>query len=793
MNYIEHLNTLTTKLASDENIEENLKQITNELEKKSNLLTHHNVSNGFLNIWTDDSKIEKSIFAQQDDSVRSYIYSLIDDKNYQRFQRNFSVNSRPNLERINYNEDLFTRLKQCLFNVNGKFLNNLDDDIELCADIDIKPTSAEKNNDSIDERHQFIFKENSNTAKRIRNQLYINNIVSANEHIYEVVLIIGGTINQHLHFDFPRMFINDIEKTTIAFEINRNKYNNDMESNIAPSSILFDLTPERTGINIGVLNDFIIIDAHRTLCTIRNGRADEHFLLTQQKTSNKFTTVINDKQGIGLRFVGDFPHFGAINATTQNQMNTLRKFRTALEPFRNSKGFKLRETFNALEKIDRIDNICRLFIKTRPNTACKKSYAQSSVGIIEYDEWEITKKLNYSFLPQNDNFQTTNKLDDNQKSEKKEKHIRQINLNKTPIKRSVGRPRKNQTTKDVVEVDDNIDSYSDNEQQLPRKRGRPPKSTTNLHATTPPEKKKQKKNNFNLLKTPPNTNPVPNILTVPTKKKPPTQTPQTDNNVKKSSKPNTRLTPSPKKSINQNNIIRHMNIENGIPYWLSPRTVGLPVDISLKAFYHGNHLFVVQEISYKRAQFLFRKLFKPVSPAILCGHCKNFCPNMSVHNSHSIFFNLNNYCPVDDQLEKSSVTPAFYIPGKIISFLQAFSDEISLSKNCDFPLDLLNGMAEYRNFFDDTSNQFQKEDFFIQSEYEKHHFLILLEAALLTFDRTVSYNPPLLSIPYFSVPKIRQFVLEYKVRLTDIDLQIINKKIKKIFNFDQPEMPIFAV
>ena len=342
-----------------------------------------------------------------------------------------------------------------------------------------------------------------------------------------------------------------------------------------------------------------------------------------------------------------------------------------------------------------------------------------------------------------------------------------------------------------------------------RKRGRPRKNNTNLQSTTPPSQKKQKRKISSPIKTlaaamlPRAKTPTSN------KKKTPSPTPQPDNNVEKTSKPNIRLTRLLKEStINtihpptQQTIIQLplVNIYHGTPYWLSARALGLSEDTSIRVFYHGQHLFAVQDLSYERAQRIFQVLFKPVTTFFLCNYCKQYCPNMFVLNAHRIFFSQNKICPIDNQLETSSLTPAFYIPRKIIDFFQAFLDE-KPSKYISLPLDLLNGAAEYQNFFNDNNIQqtprqtmLQKEELFIQKGYDNHHFVILLEAALLTFEsKDNSYDPPILSVPYFSVQKIKIFLKKYKQKLPQYDLEKINIRLNKFLNLNQPEMPMFSV
>jgi hypothetical protein len=199
-------------------------------------------------------------------------------------------------------------------------------------------------------------------------------IVSSDEDIFDITLLVGGTINQEVHYDFPRITAADFDGNTIAFEVNRKKYNEDMSSELAPSSILLDITAAMNGIKIGILREFVVAHANND-CSVKRGKADETFKIVSYKNENHETCILHYAQGFGIRFVGDFPHFGVRNAPNNDE--TIDHAVKALD---SAKGKAAQ--LKALSKIRNLDRICRLFMKTKPKTACMTSYSLDAVGFV---------------------------------------------------------------------------------------------------------------------------------------------------------------------------------------------------------------------------------------------------------------------------------------------------------------------------------------------------------------------------------------------------------------------------
>jgi hypothetical protein len=424
----------------------------------SNIKKHYPVTNGSLFIWTTDKKIDISIFAQQKKEARKFIYSLIQHKNLTKHERVFNVDSRRTLQKIKFNDTVYSSIREILFE-NGKLSPKIVTDISQNNDINIQPLEID-NTTTIDDdvRHQFSFKEDSEVSNKIRQFLYSQQIVTDDEHIYEIGIIVGGTKNQHLHYDCPRIFFGDLNTEEgigeEGFEINRQQYNNDMALSIAPSSILFDVSDEKNGISLGVLTDFITKQNGTDICTIKNGRPNEEFRIESEFVDNTNKIIIHDNNGFGLQFVGDFPHFGTINAKSEDAKNALNAFAHMILKFRmeNPTGFSenaneeiIQQTLN----IEHIDKITRLFMKTRPKESCILSYAQESVGIILQRHWTTTKYENYNHILIASTQNTTlNKSPD--------ETVNLINLEPlTKNKKKRGRPRKA-----IIEIND-----SDNSQQ----------------------------------------------------------------------------------------------------------------------------------------------------------------------------------------------------------------------------------------------------------------------------------------------------------------------------------------
>ena len=216
-------------------------------------------------------------------------------------------------------------------------------------------------------------------------EMFSTSIVSNEEEIYDVSILMGGLNDQSIHHDTPRLVAYDATKSKILFEINRKKYLNNMESSIAQSSILMDISEEKNGIKLGVLYDFVETNKDNTSCRIRNGKPDETFNFVRFGTdiNEHKTCVIHDKDGFGIQFVGDFPHFGVCNTQSRLQKETMLSFVDILTQTNDISTF-----FSALTSLKNLDGLCRLFVKTRPKSSCKVSYALNAVGAIDFKTFD---------------------------------------------------------------------------------------------------------------------------------------------------------------------------------------------------------------------------------------------------------------------------------------------------------------------------------------------------------------------------------------------------------------------
>lgn len=166
-----------------------------------------------------------------------------------------------------------------------------------------------------------------------------------------------------------------------------------------------------------------------------------------------------------------------------------------------------------------------------------------------------------------------------------------------------------------------------------------------------------------------------------------------------------------------------------------------------------------------------------------CVHCSKYCPNMFVYNAHHTCYMTHKNCPEDHELQTSMVTPAFLLTDEVINYFDSFCSEYSEY----LPLDLICTKAIFRNY---TTNEtqttqisllLQKEKSYMTQQSYYYTFLIFIEAALLSYTGEHKlYNPPILSMPYFSFQKIQLFLAKMRNVILETHYRDIKKTAKRM-------------
>lgn len=308
----------------------------------------------------------------------------LEDLNLRLFKREFDSTARPSISAIGEIPELTESLRDLFFNPNGSVKYQLQEEDGTVSFITFDIPKIK------DKRLMYSIKNNeddSSIFQNLKRLLGSNKIINFNEEeMYDVSILIGGTMDQKVHYDNPRMYGGYRSKKKgksggfiSGHEINRQMYNHDLNSPIGPASMIFDLTKRKFGINLGVLEKFVIQDSEGR-AKIKCGKCVEDFRLVSTDHPNGPIININ---GVGVIFAGDFPHFGVrqVGAGAEEE-----KLSHELDQLFIGLPKKVTpELYGKLESIENLHEFSRLFLKVKPKTNKFHYYHFESVGTPEMD------------------------------------------------------------------------------------------------------------------------------------------------------------------------------------------------------------------------------------------------------------------------------------------------------------------------------------------------------------------------------------------------------------------------
>lgn len=283
-------------------------------------------------------------------------------------------------------EDVGPACRTLIFNEDGQLLPTFCD----AVDKDSPDFSFIDLGDSDDYRFMIPILENSKERKKMIEVLDKNNIVNKkDEVIHGVVLIIGGTKVQNLHFDFPRNF-NSLflgkgstgnarySNYEVGWELNREAYNNAMMKSNAHSSLLIDVSNGQNGFKIGIPTNFLEFSDDKKKASIKNH--DNNFKVHEIQPSLVTLITVNG----GCQFVGDFAHCGADNV---KGVAGEKAFRAMIRSIRA--GSSADDILHKISEFKGLSNFCRLFLKTEPKVDDPLRINPKNVGIIDIKNVEL--------------------------------------------------------------------------------------------------------------------------------------------------------------------------------------------------------------------------------------------------------------------------------------------------------------------------------------------------------------------------------------------------------------------
>ena len=142
--------------------------------------------------------------------------------------------------------------------------------------------------------------------------------------------------------------------------------------------MIFDVTQRGCGLKLGALTQYLTIEGNKA--TVKHGKLGERFSIVC--CDEKYSVIHID--GSGVAFTGDFPHFGVRNVDENDTMlnSVMNKLFVKLNRVKDKDPNKQTKFINILQKTEKLDELCRLFVKVMPNDSKFKLYHLDAVGTI---------------------------------------------------------------------------------------------------------------------------------------------------------------------------------------------------------------------------------------------------------------------------------------------------------------------------------------------------------------------------------------------------------------------------
>lgn len=203
------------------------------------------------------------------------------------------------------------------------------------------------------------------------------------ERIEDVSLIFGGTTLQHPHADHSRLYnyyvLTGTKDRHIGFEINRNKYNSLVNNEHAISSIMIDMSIDKSGFHLAIPSSYVEFQNDNTLKTVLGNehesfniiKKEEMFISKINHEEFKMNTILIEK---GVQFIGDFHHAGTNNMfkfTENENKDFIEKHTELYHRINQHNEVKIDDDFTEfisykIASMPYLHKNCRFFLKTKP-------------------------------------------------------------------------------------------------------------------------------------------------------------------------------------------------------------------------------------------------------------------------------------------------------------------------------------------------------------------------------------------------------------------------------------------
>ena len=312
----------------------------------------------------------------------AFIKDLFINLNNTCHPRNVYDNSTPPFDLINIPE-LSSSLRDMIFDGNDNFTFMVKQhftDVEN-SDYGIHPTAINfEYSNVLDYRLQIAFKNGSIIHKNVQSKLIEHCLIDPDkEDVEEVSIIIGGSTIQDFHTDIPRIgcyFFVDKKESIIGWELNRGSYNDVMSSGNAATSILIDLSYDKSGLFLTLPPD-AVEEQKKDIVTINYERQNIKFeCQTKREGKGKAATAkaYTIKFSSDCRFVGDYVHAGADNLQKLKSKVSMTSMLTDASALVNNEN-NLNKNSDLLKLLtgcpEKLSKVTRLFAKTIPKKLSK--------------------------------------------------------------------------------------------------------------------------------------------------------------------------------------------------------------------------------------------------------------------------------------------------------------------------------------------------------------------------------------------------------------------------------------
>jgi len=330
-------------------------------------------------IWTID---EKSALLPWEQFKHHVAFMRAVDK---KLEREFdAAKSRPVMQQLQLGPGVTQQLKAVFFTEKGALKLEVQDSLvddgsqfyNICFNNTNKGTAK-------DHRFQLPVKSHPTSGVPVPIRMAVEKIL-INEGIIDptvervngLAMLVGGTQDQIVHHDLPRVLLcyrKKNGKEVTGWELHRKGYNASMKSGHAPCSVLLPMGNDH--LLLGVQKDQQLMLSHDQSGRNLQHVSGKHCKVISGVPTDTFEVVREEDHYVvlkikgGCMFTGDFKHCGVCNVENNSrQSKLLNKLMTQMAERDNGQSPKkvMKQITSLLSRTKNLDGLCRLHFTTQP-------------------------------------------------------------------------------------------------------------------------------------------------------------------------------------------------------------------------------------------------------------------------------------------------------------------------------------------------------------------------------------------------------------------------------------------